>query len=339
MAGFRNILRGRDKVAEGVLSSGASHDLDPAALDPTLAALAEELSSLGDAPIPAAARARSLALVRQEFQKQERRGAFGRSTAPGLLFRGRLALGSVAVVLAAFLGLVGLYGEPGAPQWAGTDVSSPGSSSVSPGTSGSEGTSIPGSTDTTFVNGSTTEPSDPVTTGMTPPTDAGTTTATPGSTQTISPPSSSSSPSSAPSSTGVISRPTTTAAPTPTTSGSSTNTTARQVMTSEQRESSARSAATRLADKVVLDDLDGAASVLAPGAGSDFTQMVSSLSKPYGYRVVSVSDGSLSRVLMEFLDEVQTVNGPEKTTARFYFDIDVDEAGALVTAIYKAPAR
>jgi hypothetical protein len=110
-------------------------------------------------------------------------------------------------------------------------------------------------------------------------------------------------------------------------------------MTSEQRESSARSAATRLADKVVLDDLDGAASVLAPGAGSGFTQMVSSLSEPYGYRVVSVSDGSVSRVLMEFLDEVQTVNGPEKTTARFYFDIDVDESGALVTAIYKAPPR
>lgn len=335
MTGFRNIFRGREKVAEGGLSLGASHDLDPVALDPTLAALAEELSSLGSAPVPAAARARSLALVRQEFQKQERRGAFGRSAAPGLLFRGRLALGSVAVVLAAFLGLVGLYGGAGGPQWVGTDGSGPGSSSVSPGTSGPEGT------DTTFAGASTTDSSGPASTGMTPPTDAGPTTTMPGSTQTISPPTSgpSTPPSSAPSSTVVTSRPTTTGATTPTTSGGSTSTTTRQVMTSEQRESSARSAATRLADKVVLDDLEGAASVLASGAGSGFTQMVASLSEPYGYRVVSVADGAPSRVLMEFLDEVQTVNGPEKTTARFYFDIDVDEAGALVTSIYKAPAR
>jgi len=67
--------------------------------------------------------------------------------------------------------------------------------------------------------------------------------------------------------------------------------------------------------------------------------VVASLNAPYGYRVALVSDGSLTRVLMEFLDEVQTVDGPEKTASRFYFDIDVDEGGALVTAIYKAPAR
>ena len=212
-----------------------------------------------------------MALVRQEFQKQERRGAFGRSTTPGLLFHGRLALGSAAVVLAAFLGLVGLYGRRRCSAVGRHRQPRPGivfgeSRDLRP----SEGTSIIGSTATTFSNGSTTEPTDPSTTDTMPVTGpttsmpvTGPTTSAPGSTQPTTPPSS------APSSTVATSRPTTTNAPTPTTSGGgSTITTTLQVMTSEQRESSARSAATRLADKVVLDDLDGAASVLAPGAGS-----------------------------------------------------------------------
>lgn len=323
MTGFRNIFR----VPEGPVSGAVQDDahLEDALNDPVLAALAAELGSLGDAPVPPSARQRGLVQVRREFERQEKRGVFGPVRGTGLLFRGRLALGSIAVVLAAFLGLVGLYGGGNAPQWTGSSGSGgSGTGPVTPGTSGPDGSGstatsaqIPDTSSTSLAGTtvsiitSTTEPGAGTGSTMKPPASTGTTMRPPASSTSTSQP------------------------------ADPTSTTGRAVLTRKQRESSARSVAVYLSDRVVLNDPQGAETVLAGSAGSGFVQLVSSLEAPYGYNVISVAttDGPNTRVLVEFLDRVAADQGTVEVVARFYYEMRVDASGALVTAIYKAPAR
>lgn len=322
MADLRNIFRAPTDADDAL---PGDRDVDELLRDPALAALADELGALGDVRVPPSARQRGLALVHEELDRQERRGFFGSARRGGLLFRGRLALGSVAIVLAAFLGLVGLYGGGDAPQWTGSaDSTGSGTGSVTtdtpaPDSSGSTVTSgsLPGTTDTSVVG--TTAPE-----GTTVPTD--TVTTAPASTVT-SAPSTTVDSLKPPSSTGTT-QPTTT-------------TTGRAVFTREQREGSARSVAMYLSEKVVLDDPGSAAAVLATGAGPGFVQLVSSLDAPYGYSIISVAvtDGPNTRVLVEFMDRVPGDDGPVEVAKRFYYEMRVEASGALVTAIYKAPAR
>ncbi|MHB0980011.1 MAG: hypothetical protein ACYC5Q_08095 [Thermoleophilia bacterium] len=319
MTGFRNIFRVSERLEDGAVQDDAR--LEDALNDPALAALAAELGSLGDAPVPPSARQRGLVQVRQEFEWQEKRGVFGPVRGTGLLFRGRLALGSIAVVLAAFLGLVGLYGGGNAPQWTGSTA---GSGPVTPGTSGPDGsgstvtsTPISDSTDTSVVV--TPAPDGTTVPTLTSTTETGSTLRPPASTgSTMRPPSSS----------------TSTSQPT-----DPTSTTGRAVLTRTQRESSAKFAAMSLSEKVVLNDREGAADMLASSAGPGFVQLVSSLEAPYVSSVISVAttDGPNTRVLVEFLDRVTTDQGTAEVALRFYYEMRVDASGALVTAIYKAP--
>ncbi|MHB8868279.1 MAG: hypothetical protein ACYC6T_08510 [Thermoleophilia bacterium] len=328
MTGFRNIFRGPESLEGGLVLDEAR--LDEALGDPVLAALADELATLGDVQVPASARQRGLALVRAEVELQDRRGLLGPARGTGLLFRGRLALGSVVVVLAAFLGLVGLYGGGDSSQWTGSGgTGGSGTGPVTSGTSrpdtGSTLTSVPDSDTTatsvvgTTVPGATSIPTITATTSV-----AGT------GTTAMSPPSTTATTTRPSSSTTATSQP-----------GGSTSTTGRAVLTREQREGSARSVAMSLSEKVVLNDPEGAAAMLAGSAGAGFVQLVSSLEAPYGNSVISVAttDGPNTRVLVEFLDRVTTVQGTNETTLRFYYEMRVDDSGALVTAIYKAPAR
>lgn len=96
-----------------------------------------------------------------------------------------------------------------------------------------------------------------------------------------------------------------------------------------------------LSEKVILNDPDAASSVLGGSAGAGFVQLVSSLEAPYAYSLVSVAitDGPGTRVLVEFHDRVPAGDDTTEVTRRFYYEMKVDASGALVTAIYKAPAR
>lgn len=327
MTGFRNIFRVSERSVDG--DAPLDGFVDDALADPALAALTDELSALGAVSVPASARQRGLALVHEEYARQQERGALGPARGTGLLFRGRLALGSVAVVLAAFLGLVGLYGGGNPSHWAGSvDPTGSSTSPTSPEVSGStatsqhagtSGTSAADTTGTTLPGGATVSTL-PSTTGSS--VETGSTITAPSSTTrtSIKPPASSTS----------TSKP-----------GDFTSTTARAVLTREQRENSARIVAMYLSDKVVLNDTDAASSVLAGSAGAGFVQLVSSLEAPYSYSLVSVAigDGSSTRVLVEFLDRVETGEGTSETARRFYYEMKVDVSGALVTAIYTAPAR
>lgn len=321
MADLRNIFRAATD-ADDALPGDA--DVDELLRDPALAALADELGALGDVRVPPSARQRGLALVHEELDRQERRGFFGSARRGGLLFRGRLALGSVAIVLAAFLGLVGLYGGGDAPQWTGSaDSTGSGTGSVTtdtpaPDGSGSTATSgsLPGTTDTSVVGTTLQE-------GTTVPTGAPST--APSSTATSAPPSTGS-----------------TKPPSPSTTGpATTSTTNRAVFTREQRESSASSLALYLSNQVIAGDLDAAGAALAGSAGAGFVQLVASLEAPYGAKIISVSvtDGPNTLVLVEFLDRVPGDDGPVEVAKRFSYEIRVEASGALVTAIYKAPAR
>ena len=144
--------------------------------DDDMAGLLDDLAGLGDLAVPAAARERSWALVRQEVRARENRGAF----AAGTRSRGaylRYALGSAAVVVAAVVGIVTFTAHE-APEVVSNSTSTnatQASTSTAPGTSSTE----PGSSTSTSGSPTTTGGSTPGTSGSTT-----VTTASPGSTRT-----------------------------------------------------------------------------------------------------------------------------------------------------------
>ncbi len=289
----------------------------PFVVDDEAEDLIRELRALGEIESPAGSRERTWALLRNELEQQKARGAFGpaRSRLRGLGY-GRVVLGAAAVMLlAAVAGIIGLSGDPDQVVY---NPSASTSVTVEPGTSTSD-TLVPPST---------------------PPSDSSTSTQ-PETTEILPPTSETTAPTTQPTT------PSTTAGTEPeprttTTAGQTTTTSSGPKLTREQRERSARSLATSLADKVVIGDLDGARSLVAGRASAGLAQMVAILRDPSGYWVVppvNAGDAAVTRVLMEFYDTRDDGQGNlVDFNPRFYFDIAVDDAGAVVTGIYKAPS-
>lgn len=304
--------------------------LDDVFDSPDLDSLAHELGDLGRIDLAAAPRERTWALVRAEAEKQEMRGAFARrNVASGRL--GRLALGGAALVAAVTLGVVGLTGGFNNPDQTADGSSTSGSvvadggattETQAPGTSGSvpsvtESTQGPTQTGSPATGPASTRP--PVSNETTSPR------STAGGTQGTSVPS-----------TSPVVHTNTTQSPGTTTTGGGA------VMTSEQRESSARTLAMSLGDKIVTGNVSGALSLATPSARSDVVQMVASLDDPFSYRIVSsdVTRGG-ARVLMEMTGRVPDPDGEGflEKAMRFYLSMQVDDGAMVITHISKAPAE
>ncbi|GAB4253106.1 MAG: hypothetical protein Kow00122_10960 [Thermoleophilia bacterium] len=303
---FRDILR--RSAGPSDLGSGPFGD------DGETEGLIQELRALGEVQPPAGARERTWALLRAELGRQQARGVYGppRLSSPRHRY-GRLALGGAAVMLAAVLGFIGLSGD--ADQVADNSSTST-VATVRPGTSTSE-TSVPSS-----LPADTSTSVRPDTTAMVPPSSATTAATAPGTTASTT--------------AGTEPEPRTT-----TTRARTTTTSSGPKLTRQQRESSARSLAMSLADKVVLGDMSGAQALVTGRAGSGLAQMVASMREPYGYRVVTVSteNPAGTRVLMEFWDRRDDGQGNLiEVKPRFYFDVQIGEDGAVITGIYKAPS-
>ncbi|MCZ7664042.1 MAG: hypothetical protein M5U22_14425 [Thermoleophilia bacterium] len=307
---LRDIFRRREDLPE----SGDG----PFVVDGEAEDLIRELRALGEIESPAGSRERTWALLRNELEQQKARGAFGpaRSRLRGLGY-GRVVLGAAAVMLlAAVAGIIGLSGDPDQVVY---NPSTSTSVTVEPGTSTSD-TLVPSST----------LPSDSSTT-----TQAETTEMAPPTSETTVPTTQPTTPSTT---AGTEPEPRTT-----TTAGQTTTTTSSEPkLTREQRESSASSRAKFLARKVVLGDLDGARKLVTGSASAGLAMMVATLNEPSDVRVMApilVGDSGVTRVLVEFYDRRDDGQGNlVDFNPRFYFDITVDEDGAVVTGIYKAPS-
>jgi hypothetical protein len=296
--------------------------------DDDLAGLLEDLAGLGDLPVPAAARERSWALVREEVRERENRGAFatGGHRRPAYL---RYALGSVAVAIAAVVGVVAFTGhEPPkvvsnststsvtqaptstAPGTTSTEPESPTSTSGSPTTSGGStpgaGASTTGSTKAPSTTGTTLDSQ------VTPPTQSPTTARTNESTDTTR--------------------------PTETTEPPRSTTTGEPVMTQAQRESSAYTVATVLGQEVAAGNPGGASRVLTSSAKPLFTIMVKSMSAPTAPVIKSVSGGDpVTRVVLAFTDHVPDgQGGTNAVERRFVLDVQIIGGEALITGIFQA---
>lgn len=312
----------RDILSLGARGQEQLLPADPAHPDAEveLLSLMKELEELGGLRPSAAARHRGWMAVRTEVRAREARGAFAPAGRLRASVRApRLALVSAAALVAIGLGIVAVL-ELGAPD---------------PG---------PGLADTSLTTASTAladnttgtqEPSS--TTGATAP--RTTTPTTPGSTRPASSSTSGSSVTGAPAtSTTTAPRPTTTAPGSVTTLPPS-STTSEQLMTSQEREASATTAAAILAQAVIQGDDAAATAVLASSAARGLMWMKTQLLSPSSYAIVSAQDTgpSFARVTVAFAD---TSTAGEAVSRRFLFEVRVDRAGALVIGIYyAAPAE
>jgi hypothetical protein len=282
--------------------------------DPELLALAEELAIMGSVEVPAAARHRGWARVREELAAAPVASGTRRAVArPRLTLR--LAAGAVLVAGAAVLAVVGLQG-PREGQVAVTDTTI--TSVTAPATSGTEP-----ETSTTVVSPSTdtTTPDTAVPPESTlPPATGG-----PGDEQTTT--------------IRTVPSVSTTVPATTVTIQPATSTTARQVLTREQRESSARSVASFLAQAVIARDQNAAASVVAPSGASGLALMFASLEDPATYRIISVdaSEETSARVLLEIVDRRRDHQGElVQVGERFILLLRLDAGGVYVNSIYAA---
>ena len=320
MRRLRDILTGETRHQEEILPADSLDVLDPAE-DEDLFSLMAELEELGQVQPSSAARSRGWIAVRTEVRAREAWGAFapaGRRLR-GTLRGRRLALGSAAALLALGLGIVAVLhaGTPG-----------PGPGVVD--------TSI--TTATTALADNTTATQEPSSnTGATSP--RTTTPTTPGSTAPASSSTSASSVTSVPLTTGSTApRLTTTTRPQTVTTLPPSSTTSEQLMASEERERSAKTASGILAQAVLNGNTDAATSVLASSATRGLMQMKAALVAPSSYAILSVEDTgpSFARVLVEFSD---TPTSGDTVARRFLFEVRVDRNGALVIGIYEPPAE
>src|SRR5660398_105626 len=298
--------------------------------DAELAALSQDLESLGTLAVPAAAKERTWATVREEVRSggaqmpTTRRARKHRNTR---IRRRRLswAAGALAVAVA---GVLAVSGVPSADSNGG-ELADSGDSGGSETTVVSEGTTAPGPSTTTLTTGEEdtyTVPSS----GTTSTIPSVSTTSSSGDTTGGTEASSTSTTGSANSTTTATS----TVAPSPTTTEP-----AQSVLAREEREGSARSAAQYLTLSVVKGDLAGADSVVTNGAHQGLVQMASSLHDPYGYRMISVTPGTGNsvRVIVEVKDRrSDRSGGVQELTPRFLYEVRVDEGGALVENIFYA---
>lgn len=307
--------------------------------DAKLADLAQDLESLGALAVPPAAKERTWAAVREEVRSggaQEpapvtRRARNHRNT---VVRRRRLgwAAGAMAVTVAGVLAVTGIpFADDGGGELAdnggsGTTVVSEETADAGSGPTGGT-TTTSGSAHVPEPGTTTSETSETETSETEAPEDTtGSTESTSGSTSTSSTTTQTTSPSNGN---------TTTSSPSPSTTESG-----QSILTSEERERSARSAAQHLTLRVVEDDLAGADAVATNGAHQGLVQMASSLHDPHGFLMISVTPGTGNsvRVIVEIKDRRSDGSGgTEEITPRFLYEVRVDENGALVEHIYAAP--
>src|SRR5664279_1722617 len=309
--------------------------------DAELAALSQELESLGTLAVPAAAKERTWATVREEVRSggaqmpTTRRARKHRNTR---IRRRRLswAAGALAVAVA---GVLAVSGVPSADSNGGDNGGELADSGGSGTTVVSEGTTAPGPSTTTLTTGEEatyTVPSSGTTSTIPSVSTTSSSGDTTGGTEASSTSTTGSANSTTTQTTSAPDRHTTTStvAPSPTTTEP-----AQSVLAREEREGSAKSAAQYLTLSVVQGDLAGADSVVTNGAHQGLVQMASSLHDPYGYRMISVTPGTGNsvRVIVEVKDRrSDRSGGVQELTPRFLYEVRVDEGGALVENIFYA---
>jgi hypothetical protein len=301
-----------------MLPSHPGEVTDPSA-DQDLLSLMEELEELGSVPPPSAARHRGWVAVRTEVRTREARGAFAPAGRLRASVRApRLALLSAAVLVAIGLGIVAVL-HLGAPEQGPGLVDTSVTTATTALADNTTGRQEPSST-TGATTPRTTAPTTPGSTRPTPSVTSGSpVTGAPATSATTGPRS------------------------TTTTSGSVTtlppsSTTSEQLMTSQERERSAKTAAAILAQAVIQGDDAAATAVLASSAARGLAWMKAALLAPSSYAIVSAEDTgpSFARVTVAFTD---TSTAGETVSRRFLFEVRVDRAGALVIGIYQAPAE
>ena len=281
--------------------------------------LLDDLAGLGDLAVPAAARERSWALVRQEVRAREGRGAHSKAA------YWRYALGSAAVVIAAVVGIVTFTGHE-APEVVSNSTSTNATqapTSTAPGTSITEPGSSTSTSGSPTTTGGTTPGTGASTTGTTP---APGTTSAPGTTRTTADPQLKPPPSP------------TTARTTETTAPPRSTTTGEPVMTQAQRENSARAVATVLGQEVSEGTPSGASQVLKSSAKPGLTMMVKSMTAPTSPHIAGVSVGDpVTRVILVFVDRVPDGQGGTTTVERrFALDVQILGGEAYITGIFQA---
>ncbi len=291
--------------------------------DAELLALAEELTALGAVEVPTAARHRSLARVREELASAP---LHHRRRVPHVAFGLRLAAAGVLVAGALAAAVVGLS-SPKEEQVAGTDTTlttptgPPASVTLPegpPSTVPPPGTTTPDFATPDTTTSGTSAPDAPINSSTLPPSSGG---GGQGTTMRTVP-----------------SVPTTKPATTVSTQAP-TSTTARQALTREQRESSAFSAASFLAEAVIARDQGAAASVVSSSGGSGLALMFASLNNPLSYSILSVdaSQETSARVLLEITDRrIDSQGEPVQVGERFILLVRLDAGGVYVSSIYAA---
>ncbi len=337
---FKRILSKKRRAAKGQRDSrtplatfGAQHEPAPRTPvtppDDSFAALARELSGLGQMEVSRAAKERGWVSLQRELERRPVRPAAAQAkqnVQP--VRRWRWAIVSTAAFVAVIAGVLGAYGA-GAFQ-AASSVVVTGSSSTT--------TSVLSSS-TTQPN--TTEPSTSVTTpSTTPVTQPSTTQPGPGTTaprpSTTQSTQSSTTESTHPTSPSTTQPGTNTTQPGTSTTQPGPTTTGEQQYAAKLREGSAVAAAAWLANLVITGDTSGANAMVDPSARSSLAQMIMSLKAPFGYVITGKQalSGDSVRVTLVIQDRVE--NGQGVTAEKdigFVINVRVTAQGAVVTAI------
>lgn len=300
-----------------------------AALEPEeLSGLERELEELGTLRVPAAARERGWALVRQEVASRQARGAFQVSAPPQSRRNWRSVAAAGFTMLALVLGSLGIHGL--ANLRVASDGSSASTVAMATGSSLETTGRTPGtSSPTSGLPGTVTEATASSTTGSGPASSTATsvTTTVTGQTQTTL----------QPVTTATTLSPTT--ARTTVITQQSTSTT-RRMMTKEERENTAVGAVSYLAQAVIAGSGADAASQVASSAASGLAQLVDSLENPSGYSIEPLGqngNGDVGVVLKIDDLRVDAQGEPVPTLVRFVVNVRVSPDSALIVAIYSAP--
>jgi len=119
-----------------------------------------------------------------------------------------------------------------------------------------------------------------------------------------------------------------------------TSTSGQQLMTKQQRESSARSAVNYVAQAVLNRDSGAVSSLMTEEARGGLVQLASSLQNPIAYYVSSVVTESdkETRVALHFTDRVLDPEGQEQQVQRrFLLTVLIDENRVLITQVNALP--
>lgn len=311
----------------------SKQDVEPSLGPEEMAALEKELEGLSRLEVPAAARERGWALVRDEIQEQQARGGFQRQAQRRGWGGWRVALAGGFAVIALVLAGLGVHSLSLAPvanngQAGSTEIASVPTAGSATGTaqtpsSGPRTTLTPGgatgSTGGTSVTSSVSG-SNPAT-GETTQSTSGT-----GQAPTTRRPS-----------TSVTAAPSTTGQTTVTTVNTSTT---RQYLTKEERASSAAELVNLLAQAVVSQDRVSAQGYVDGSARSGLAYLMASLQSPTASAVSILSnvEGEDVRVALDFTDNQVDGQGVSKTVEMsFHIVVRVNEGEPRIVGIYQAP--